>query len=216
MPTIVAVQAIARAWMTRHPLRMHTTRPLGVHRMIQHVHVQVAVAVVVEEQRLGAIADVVESVLIRPVRERAVAIINEEHVPAVHREVIDAGDVDIDVAVAVHVRHRHTGFPARGISHAGARRDVFEVVIAPVQVQPVGSDIRCEVEIGKAVVIDVAHGDTAAVVVVQVAEHVEGGVIGKSIRECHARRFGRERLEEGCVRRGDGSMVTCNSHQQRP
>src|SRR5205814_6212126 len=98
--------------------------------------------------------------------------------------------VDIDVAVAVHVRHRHSRLPAVGIGYAGLRGDVFEMVIALIQVQPVGSHIRGEVQIGKAVVVDVAHGDTTAVVVVQVAEHVEGGVIRKAIHERHAGGFG--------------------------
>ncbi len=212
---VVSIQAIARARVTRHALRVHAARPLGVHGVIQHIHVQIPVAVVVEEQRLGAVADVVESVLARPVGERAVAIIDEEHVAAVHREVIDAGDVDVDIAVAVHVGHRHAGLPALGIGHAGVRGDVLEVVIASVQVEPVGSDVRREVEIGKAVVIDVADGDTTAVVVVQVVEDVEGGVIRQAIHERHAGGFGWQGFEERRARRWSGGSLAAGEQDHQ-
>ena len=92
---------------------------------------------------------------------------------AVHREVVDTRDEDVDITVAVDVGHGDARLPADRISDAGALRDVLEPVIALVYVEPIGADVRGEVQIGQAIVVDVAHSDTAAVVEIQVGQDVE-------------------------------------------
>ena len=106
-------------------------------RVVEQEHVEIAVAVVVEEQRLCRISDVIESVLLRAIGERAVTVVDVQHVPSVHGEVIDGGDINVDVTVPVHVRHRNAGFPANGIRHAGVIGDILESIIAPVQVKAI-------------------------------------------------------------------------------
>src|SRR5438034_1286311 len=126
-------------------------------RVRQQVHVQIAVAVIIEEEGLGGKAVEVEAVLLGAVGERAVPVVDVEDVVPVHREKVDAGDVDVDEAVPVDVGHGDAGLPAVGIGDAGPVGDVLEPIISLVQVQPVGSDVRGEIEVGQAVVVDVTH-----------------------------------------------------------
>src|SRR5207249_2579705 len=69
-------------------------------------------------------------------------------------------------------------------------------VVALVQVEPVGAEVRREVEVGQAVVVDVADGDAAAVVVVHVVENAERGVVGQPIDERDTGALGSQPLEQ--------------------
>src|SRR5207253_11127436 len=65
----------------------------------------------------------------------------------------------------------------------------------------IGADVGRKVEIRKSVVIDVADGDAAAVVVVEVVQDVEGRVFGERVGERDSRPSRREKLEQmGLVR----------------
>ena len=189
---VVPVEAVARPGVARPAQRVRAGRALHVGRVVQQVHVQVAVSVIIEEEGLRGIAGKLETVLLRAVGERAVAVVDEEHVVPVHPEIVDARDVDIDVAVPVDVGHRGAGLPARGIRDAGAVGDVLEPVIPLVQVEPVGAHVRREVEVREAVVVDVAHRHAPAVVVVHVAEDVERGVVRQPVDERDAGLLGRQ------------------------
>ena len=79
--------------------------------MIEQVHVEIAIAVIVEEKRLGRVTFVLESVLPGAIAEGAIAVIDVQHVASVHGEVVNAADVDVDVTIAIDVGHRHAGFP---------------------------------------------------------------------------------------------------------
>src|SRR5438034_2796802 len=165
-------------------------------RVRQQVHVQIAVAVIIEEEGLGGKAVEVEAVLLGAVGERAVPVVDVEDVVPVHREKVDAGDVDVDEAVPVDVGHGDAGLPAVGIGDAGPVGDVLEPIISLVQVQPVGSDVRGEIEVGQAVVVDVTHRYSATVVVVHVGEDVERGIVGQPVGERDAGAARRQELEQ--------------------
>ena len=164
--------------------------------MRQEVHVQIAVAVVVEEEGLRRESGEVETVLLGPVGEGAVAVVDVEHVVPVHPEIVDTRDVDVDKPVPVDVGHRDAGLPGPRVRDPGALGDVLEAVIALVQVEPVGTDVRGEVEVRQPVVVDVAHRHAAAVVVVQVGEDVECGVVGQPVGERDAGALRGQPLEE--------------------
>ena len=180
---VVAIQPVARAGIARGARRRCARAVLRVHRVIEQVHVEVAVAVVIEEQRLCGVALELQSILRRPIGEGAVAIVDIQHIAAVNPQVAHPAHEDVHVAVAVHVGHRDTSLPARRIGDARAHRDVLELIVSLVQVQMVGPEIRREVEVGQSVVVDVAYRNAAAVVVVQIVEDVEARVLGQFIRE---------------------------------
>src|SRR5207248_5194134 len=69
-------------------------------------------------------------------------------------------------------------------------------IISLVHVQSVGSDVRGEVEVGQAVVVDVTHGYSATVVVVHVGEDVERGIVGQPVGERDAGAARRQELEQ--------------------
>ena len=142
-------------------------------RVVEQIHVQIAVAVVIEEERLRRVSDVIEPVFLRAIGECAVTIVGVQHVPSVHREVIDGGDVDVDVAVAIDVGHGDAGFPSDRVGDTGALGDVLEMVVPLVQIESIRADVRREIEVGQPIVVDVTDGDSAPVVVVQIREDVE-------------------------------------------
>src|SRR5207237_676491 len=90
VPAIIPVQAISRLRMPRRPLRFRAYAPLGVDGRVEEVHVQVAVAVVVKEQRLRRESREVESELFGPIRECAVAVVDVQHVAPMHAQIVDA------------------------------------------------------------------------------------------------------------------------------
>ena len=196
MAAVVAVETVSDARRACARQEARAGRASGARRVGQQVHVQIAVSVVVEEEGLGGKAGEVEAVLLRPVRERPVAVVDVEHVVAVHREEVDAGDVDVHPAVPVDVRHRDSGLPAVGIGDAGPRGDIFEPIVPLVQIEAVGPHVRREIQVRQTVVVDVAHGYAAAVVEVHVVEDVERGVVGQPVRERDTGPLGRQELEE--------------------
>ncbi len=117
---VVPEESVAGFWVTDYALRVPGGPAHLVGGMVQEIHVQVAVSVVVEEGGLGRVAHVLESVLCGPVGEGAVAVIDVEHIPAAQREVGDVRHVDVEVSVAIHVGHRDPGRPAGRFPHPGA------------------------------------------------------------------------------------------------
>ena len=200
MAAVVAEQPVAGARVAHAAAGARADGALGVGRVVQQIHVEVAVAVVVEEHGLGRVTDVLEAELPGAVGEGAVAVVDVEHVVPVHPEIADRRDVDVDPAVAVHVGHRDARLPTAGAPphppHARPVGDVLEAVVALVEIEPVGAEVRREVEIGQAVVVDVARGHAAAVVVVEVVQDVEGRVFRQAILERDAGRPRRQQLEQ--------------------
>ena len=213
MAPVVAEQPVAGPRMAWLALRVRALPALGVGGVVEEVHVQVAVAVVVEKHGLGGVAGEVESILLGAVGEGAVAVVDVQDVVAVHREMTHGGDVDVQAPVAVDVGHGDAGLPAIGICHAGALGDVLEPVVPQVPVQPIGTHVRGEVEIRKAVAVDIAHGDTAAVVVVEEVDDVERGIL---LRDCVDERdaggAGGQELEQ---RRGVRAPATGGQQQKQ-
>src|SRR5216684_2129462 len=151
MPPVVSVEVVSDPRVARRALPARAGLALGARRVGQQVHVQVAVAVIVEEEGLGGEASELETVFLRAVGEGAIAVVDVEHVVPVPAEIVDARNVDVDVAVPVDVGHRDAGLPADGIGDPRPLGDVLELVIPLVQVEPVGTSVRGEVEVRQAV-----------------------------------------------------------------
>src|SRR2546428_14127492 len=95
-------------------------------RVRQQVHVQIAVAVIIEEEGLGGKAVEVEAVLLGAVGERAVPVVDVEDVVPVLREKVDAGDVDVDEAVPVDVGAGDSGLPSSAFSNTAPVAEVAD------------------------------------------------------------------------------------------
>ncbi len=186
---VVPEQTIAGARARRAALRLRRHRPLSVGRVVQEIHVDVAVSVVVEEQRLRVVADVIQPVLFRAIGEGPVPVVDVEHVASVQPEVVRTRDVDVDFTVSVDVRHRNAGLPGIRIGDAGFAGYILEGVIPTIAIELIGAQVRGEIEIGQAVPIDVAHRDSAAVVVVEIVQDVEVGLLRQRVREGDPGRF---------------------------
>src|SRR2546423_3249738 len=168
--------------------------------MIGQAPVEIAVAVVIEEQRLRRVAGVLESILLGGSGEGAIAVVDVENVASVLAQVVDARYVDVDLPVAVDVGHGDAGFPTDGIGDARLCSDVLELVVAFVAIELVRAKIRGEVEIGEPITIDIADSDAASVVVVEVVDDVEVGALGQIVGEGDTCPFWFEQLEQAWLR----------------
>ena len=193
---VVAEQPVAGARPAIPGLRALFDAALGMRGVVEQVHVEVAVTIVIEEQRLGGVTDVLEAVLFGAIGERSVAVVDVEHVSSVLAAVVDAGDVDVDLAVAVDVGHGDAGLPSNCISDAGFVGDVLERVAALVSIELVGAKVGGEVQIGEAIAVDITDGDAGAVVVVEVVEDVEVRFFRQRIGEGDAGLVGWQQVEQ--------------------
>ena len=164
--------------------------------MVEEVHVQVAVSVVVEEERLCGVAHVLESQLPRAVGERAIAIVHVEHVASPHGEIAHAGHVQVEPAIAVDIGHRDARGPSAAAAHPRALGHVLERVIPFVEIEPVGAAVRGEIQVGQPVAVHVARSNSTPVIEVEIVENVERGVLGQPVLERHTSLFGRERFKQ--------------------
>jgi hypothetical protein len=133
----------------------------GVHAYVRDEQIQQAIAVIVEEDRAGRVADVSHTGSPRDVAKPSTACILEETVAVPNR-----GDEEVGISIVIrvaeraagrnHVRHRET---CRGGS-------VDEAPGALVQPELVGAELCSEIEIGVTVPIDVGRAHARAVVVV--------------------------------------------------
>ncbi len=193
----VAEQAVARPRMADGALRVENGAALLVRGVVEQVHVQIAVSVVVEEGGLGRISLVLESVFGGPVGKGAITVVDEEDVATAGRQVADRRDVDIEVAVAVHVGHRDTALPARDGTDAGSLGDVLEPEVARVAIEPVGTEVRREVQVRQAVAVHITGSHAPAVIEIQVVDDVELGSLRQLVGECHPGGFRGKQLEQG-------------------
>jgi hypothetical protein len=110
--------------------------------------------------------------------------------------------------IAVDVRHGHAAGPSLRPFDPGSVRDVLEPKVAPVEVQPVWAEVRGQVQISEAVVVDVPRRDAATVVVVQVVQDVELAALRQLVDEGDARLLRTQELEQrrralGAIARGE-------------
>src|SRR5438552_5171378 len=201
---VIPEQTVACARGPGAALSLRLDGSLRVRRVIEQIHVEVAVSVVVEEQRLCRVADVLQSEFFGAVGEGAVAVIDVEDVATVHSEVVDARYVDVDLPVAIDVGHRDAGFPADRIGDAGLVGDVLELIVALIAIELVRAEVRGEVQVGEPVSVDIADGNSGTVVVVQVVEDVKVRPLRQVVGERDSGRFWLEELEQ---RRRDGWAI---------
>ena len=112
-PAVVPVQFVACKRVARSPHILHVETAQAPDRMIQEVHIQVAVPVVIEEDGVVRIRRIVQAVLSRPFGKRPVPVVDVQGVPATTlADPARFAHIYIQMAVPVRVRHDDAGRPA--------------------------------------------------------------------------------------------------------
>ena len=147
--------------------------------VVDEEHVQIPVAVVVEEGRLGRVPFVREPVLARHLLEGRNAILVQPLVDvqlvraALARDVAGVADVDVEQPVAVHVGEGDSGGPESLAADPRFIGHVLELEVALVQVELVPVLVGGEHDLGKSISIEVADRHATAVVEIAVGEDVQ-------------------------------------------
>ena len=82
--------------------------------------------------------------------------------------------IDIEKSIAVDIGHGNARAPVGGTGHTGFGRNVFENKISLVEVEfVIPLAVGGKIDIGQAIVVDVAGGHSAAIVVIQVVQDIE-------------------------------------------
>lgn len=143
--------------------------------LVEDEAIQVAVVVVIEEDRLRGKSGQVKAIFLRAFRESAVAIVDKELVMAVQvMFTLYGADIDIQQAIAVDIRHGRPGAPIRSAGYSCLIRDVLELEIAFVEVKPVAAlPVSGKINIGQAVIVDIAYCYSSPIVVIEIIENAE-------------------------------------------
>src|SRR5437868_1019397 len=119
MTAVIPIEAIAGASVMSPTLRSRADSTLRMRRVVEEIHVEISVTVIIEEHGLRRISRESESVFFGLVGERPIAIVDVEDVVAVHVQIRDAADKNVQAAVSVDVGHRHAALPSVWISDTG-------------------------------------------------------------------------------------------------
>src|SRR5690606_37259 len=155
---------------------------LGVYRMVEQVHIQVPVQVVVKKDGIGAVGIKIQSIFPGAFGKGAVPIVDIQFVVAL--EAIDAHhgtDIDVQKAVPIDIGHGRSGVPTAVPPNAGLLGNVLEFEIAQVPVQPIGDLVAGKEYIGQAVIVDIPDGHPAPIVKIEVVQNAEAFPGGEGI-----------------------------------
>src|SRR5205823_8135888 len=86
--------------------------------------------------------------------------------------------------------------------------------VAFVSIELVGAEVGGEVEIGEAVAIDITNRYAGAIVVVEVVEDVEVGLLGENVLERDPGSFWRQELEQLGWRRFSATLASCKREEE--
>ena len=137
--------------------------------MIEQVHVQVAIVVVVKKCRLGRKAHKVESIGCSRFCKSQVAIVDKELVGSFCSFVIaHLAQVDVLKAICIYIGHRHSCGPGTGSGHTGLGGDVFKLKIALVSVELVRLLIGYKIEVNEPIIVKIGSGHARPIVKVEV------------------------------------------------
>jgi hypothetical protein len=92
-------------------------------------------------------------------------------------------NIDIRPAVIIDIAYCHTLTPLSCSAYAGFVRDIFELKITFIEVQPVGDAVAGKIDIGATVAVEVADTHTTAVIEVGHVHGINGVVFDDTIVE---------------------------------
>jgi hypothetical protein len=173
-----------------------------VGEMVEEVHVEVSVHVIIEEEGLGAEAGEVEAVgsgfvFVEGHAVFVYALADEQLVMAVEGLMVaDPADVDIQEPIVIDVHDGDACGPAAVLRDLCFGGDVPEMEAAIVEVEFIIALVGCEEEVYAAIVVKVPGANAAAIVIVHVLKYVEFCGGGELIVEVQAGPGIVEHLEE--------------------
>jgi hypothetical protein len=166
----------------------------GIHRdgtVVDDEAVQVAIAIVIKERSLRGIAIVIQPVFFCSFCKSKVVVIDEKLVPPQFRVKHIAGitDINIQPAVVVDINQYNTGTPLFFCRKTGSFRNIFKLKIPFVEVELVASLVGSKKNIRQPVIVEVADGNTAAIIKIPVIEHIETAVLREFVLEMNGAVF---------------------------
>ena len=214
VPAVVAIQPGAAERVAHVPGIAEAEARDGPRRVTNQEQVQVSVAVVVEEHRLGRVARVGDAVGGRLLDEggnavRVQSLVDVQLVgPKLPLHVPGVADVDVEQPVAVHVGEGDARGPPLAVQ-ARLLGHVAEAELPFVQVEARAAQVRREHDLRQAVAGEIPQRDAAAVVVVAIGEDVQIAGFGQAVLEADAGIARGEQREEVVVgRRCVGALRT--------
>src|SRR5690606_31908747 len=142
--------------------------------VVQDVHVQVSVPIVVEKGGMGGEAGLGKAVFVGPFGKGEVPVVYiEVVVVVVALHISRIADVDVQKAIVVDIHHQYPGGPRLVAHDSCGLRNVLKLHVSLVQVESVGNHVPGEIDVGKPVVVDVPDGHPTPVIEVPVLEDVE-------------------------------------------
>ncbi len=177
---IVAIQFVTASLMTAiayvtHPETAHFAR-----RIVDEVHIQVPVPVVIEKRRMDGKSRIVEAIgssLFGKTGHAVVirSLIDKEPVgPVVSGCTARTTDIDIRQTIPIYVGNAHAGRPAAPAFHTGPVRHLFEPERASVQIKSILQLIGGQHQVAQPVTVQIGDTHPAAVEIIAVREHIEG------------------------------------------
>ncbi len=153
-------------------------RSVGV---VEEVHIQIAIAIIIEESGMDGKAADVQTVIGCRLAESAVLLVDKELVVAHAIESshfclggrASFADVDVGPAVAIDVHNGYASAPDMGAGHASGFRHVFEDKIALIEVQLIPLEVACEVNIQQSILIKIRQTNPTAIVKIPVGIGVD-------------------------------------------
>jgi len=161
--------------------------------MIEEIHVEVAIAIIVEEGCLAA-----ESLEIEAVRCRLVAVMGDaaavdalanQQLVVRRRKTFEAADlayIEIQQAIIIDVYYRHAGGPAAVGGYLSIAGHVPEVKVSCIEIKFVISLVGCEKEVDLTVVVKVSCSDATSIIIVHVVKDAEVSSRVEGIAEIQA------------------------------
>jgi len=152
---------------------------VGAEQVVGKVHVEVAVLVIVEEDSLCGVTGECESVFFGLFFKGEVVLVDKQEVfGGVHEVFSQYADVDVVVAVVVDIDDADARRPDVG-RDACFFGDVFEFVVALVDIEAAADLVGGKEDIPEAVVVKIADADAAS----HIAEFVDEGGGGVDVVE---------------------------------
>src|SRR6266516_1643885 len=176
-------------------------RPERMQRFVHNVEVQVPVHVTIEKNGLCGKADQVQAIRCGAFCEPGYAVLvvaqyDEELIVSLERrEAAHVRYINIQHAVAVDVDEHDACRPEIRMSFERPVRNILESEIPPVDVQPVLTLVRREVEVRQTVAVEISGRNTATVIVVEVIEDVQLRCGLQCVDEADPRCLGIQQLE---------------------
>jgi hypothetical protein len=142
--------------------------------VIDEEHIQVAVVVIIEENRLGVEARDVQSILMGLFRKGEIAIVDKKLVAAMEALVgAYFGYIDIQEPVAVDIGYGYAGLPVAFALYTGFFRDILKPEIPLVEIKFVTTLVGSKIEVRQPIVVEVANGYTASIVIIKIVQDIE-------------------------------------------